>query len=133
MVPFLSAVAGAYGGAVVQRVTDQGADAAADATVGWGRRLLARLLGSPRGRQVGDAVTDLGENADDPAFTAAVYAQVKRALAEDAELAGQIAALVAEAPAEAAAGKYRVTVTGSTGVQVGDGNTQTINVSGLPG
>lgn len=73
--PFLSAVAGAYGGAVVQRVTDQGADAAAGVTVGWGRRLMARLLGSSRGRQVGEAVTDLGENADDPAFTAAVWAR----------------------------------------------------------
>jgi len=121
-------VAGAYGGAVVQRMTDEGTDAAADATVSWGRRVLARLLGSSRGQQIGDAVTDLGENLEDPAFTAAVFAQVRRALAEDPELAAQIA----EVRAETSAGKFAVTVTASTGVHVGDHNTQTITLVEKP-
>lgn len=128
VVPFLSATAGAYGSAVVQRVTDQSAAATADATVGWGRRLLGRFLLSPRSEQVGAAVTDVAENPGDEAFTAALYAQVRRALAEDGLLAGEVAGLLAEAGVSG--GRFTVSVSGSTGVQVGDHNTQTITVSG---
>lgn len=121
VVPFLSAAAGAYGSAVVSKATEQGTAAAADATVGVGRRLLERLLSSRRSAQVGAAVTDLAENPADEAFTAAVFAQVRRALAEDGELAAEIAAMVAASPVRA--DTYTVTVTNSTGVQVGRDNT----------
>ncbi|MFI7544441.1 hypothetical protein [Actinoplanes sp. NPDC049599] len=124
VVPFLSAAAGAYGSAVVAKVSERGSDAAADATVGVGRRLLDRLLASRRSAQVGAAVTDLGENPDDDAFAAAVFAQVKRALAEDAELAEEIAAIVAAAPVRG--DTFTVTVTNSTGVQVGNNNVQSV-------
>jgi len=125
VVPFLSAAAGAYGSAVVTKATEQGTDAAADATVGVGRKLLGRLLGSSRSAQVGAAVTDLGENPGDEAFAAAVFAQVKRALAEDGELRDDIAAMVAAAPAQP--GTFTVTVTGSTGVQIGNHNVLSVH------
>jgi hypothetical protein len=125
VVPLLSAAAGAYGSAVVSKATEQGTDAAANATVGAGRRLLGRLLKSPRAAQVGAAVTDLGENPDDEAFAAAVYAQVKRALSEDAELAEEIAAIVAASPVRG--DTFTVTVTNSTGVQVGDHNVLSVH------
>ncbi|BCJ65686.1 hypothetical protein GCM10009779_02710 [Polymorphospora rubra] len=131
VVPFLSAAAGVYGSAVVQRVTDRGADVTADVAVGWGRRLMGLFLGSSRSAQVGAAVTDVAENPDDEAFTAALFAQVRRALAEDDRLAGEVAAILAEAGV-AGGSKFTVTVSGSTGVQVGDHNTQTITMAPPP-
>ena len=125
VVPFLSAAAGAYGSAVVTKATEQGTDAAADATVGLGGRLLGRLLTSRRSAQVGAAVTDLGENPDDEAFAAAVFAQVKRALSEDVELTEQIAAMIAAAPVRG--DTFTVTVTNSTGVQVGSNNVLSVH------
>lgn len=123
VVPFLSAAAGAYGSAVVQRVTERSADVTADATVGWGRRLLGRLLASSRSAQVGGAMTDMAENPEDEAFIAALFAQVKRALAEDRRLADEIAGLLTEAGVPGS--RFTVTVSQSAGVQVGDHNTQT--------
>jgi hypothetical protein len=123
VVPYLSALAGAYGHAVIEKVSDESADAAADATVGIGRRILRRLLAIPHaGQAIGAAVTDLAEHPDDEDFTAGVRAQVKKAIAADPALLAEIAQLLADA--EADPGKYRVAVSGSQGVQIGDHNTQ---------
>jgi hypothetical protein len=125
VVPFLSAAAGAYGSAVVEKVREEGTEAAADATVAVGRRLLGRFLRSSRSTQVAAVVTELGENPGDDAFMTAVFAQVKRALAEDAGLAEEVSAIVAGAPVSG--GRFVVTVTGSTGVQVGNNNAQSVH------
>lgn len=115
----------------MQRVTDRGAEATADVAVGWGRLLLGLLLVSSRAEQVGAAVTDVAENPGDEAFTAALFAQVRRALAEDDRLAAEVAGLLAEAGVSGGS-RFTVTVSGSTGVQVGDHNTQTITVPTPP-
>ncbi|WP_433205906.1 hypothetical protein ACQP00_38615 [Dactylosporangium sp. CS-047395] len=124
VVPYLSAAAGAYGAAVVQRVSDETADATADAAVGLGRRLLRRLFGSSRGEQVRAAVVDLATNPADEGLADVMRAQVRAALTTDPKLLAEVARLVAR-PAP------NVTVTGSQGVQIGDGNVQH-NTFGAP-
>ncbi|MFG3553699.1 hypothetical protein ACGGAQ_04860 [Micromonospora sp. NPDC047557] len=121
VVPHLTAVAGAYGGAVVQRVVDQSADVTADAGVGVGRRLLQRLLRSGRSAQIGQAVTEVGEQPDDRASRERLRAVVVEALSEDAQLTKDVARVVADAGMPG----WSVTTLGSQGVQVGSHNTQT--------
>ena len=85
--PYLGAVAGAYGGAVLQRLQDE----ATNSTVEVGRRLLDRLLGRDESRPaIEAAVTDLAEHPEDEDFQAAVRAQVRKALTADPELAAEI-------------------------------------------
>ncbi|MFF5182110.1 hypothetical protein ACFY2Q_29225 [Micromonospora sp. NPDC000316] len=121
VVPYLTAVAAAYGGAVVQRVVDQSADATAEAGVGVGRRVLRRLLGSGRSGQIVLAVTEVGEQPDDEAGRELLRAAVVTALSEDAQLAEDVARVLADAGVSG----WSVTVLGSQGVQVGSRNTQT--------
>jgi hypothetical protein len=130
VMPYLAAAASVYGGAVVQRVADQAADATTEASVGLGRRLLRRLSGSARAAQIEDAVADLGGQPDDEAQAGIVRAQVRKALTDDPALADEIAQMLAAAGH--GGGRYSVTVTGSQGVQIGDRNTQT-NTFGTPG
>jgi hypothetical protein len=124
--PFLTAAIGAYGGQVVSKAMDQAVDhgvgAAADATVGIGRRMLGRLLRSSRSEEIAAAVDHAAKQPDE-ASAAALLAQLRQALSDDAELAADLVSLLPAAPA-----KYQVTVTDSTGVQTGDGNTLTIHV-----
>ncbi|RAO15240.1 RIP homotypic interaction motif-containing protein [Micromonospora noduli] len=120
VVPYLTAVAGAYGGAVVQRVVDQSADATAGAGMSVGRRVLRRLLGSGRSAQIGQAVTEVGEQPDDEASRELLRAVVVKALSEDAQLAVDVVRVLGDAGVHGS-----VTVLGSQGVQVGSHNTQT--------
>ena len=124
VLPYVSAVAGAYGGAVLDRVRDQVSDAGADATVSLGRRLLLRLLGrSESAAAIEGAVVDLAEYPSDEDFQAAVRAQIKKALRDDAQLRTDLAALLADA--QASGGISGVMITDSQGVQVGNQNIQT--------
>ncbi|MEV0133665.1 hypothetical protein AB0H83_35035 [Dactylosporangium sp. NPDC050688] len=127
VLPYLSAVAGAYGSAVVQRVSDGAADATAGATLGVGRRLARRLFGSSRSSQVQSAVVDLAEQPDDEGLTDVLRAQVRAALAADAALLADVVQLLG-----VAGGKSTVTVSGSQGVQIGEGNTQTNTFNAPP-
>ncbi|GAA4263881.1 hypothetical protein GCM10022255_112440 [Dactylosporangium darangshiense] len=127
MVPYLSAAAGAYGAAVVQRVGDGASDATADAALGLGRRLARRLFGSSRSEQVRAAVVEVAERPGDEVLADLLRAQVRAALAEDPALAAEVAAMLTTATGR----KFTVTVSGSQGIQVGDGNTQT-NTFGMP-
>ncbi|GAA1526358.1 hypothetical protein GCM10009827_048940 [Dactylosporangium maewongense] len=117
VVPFVSAAVGAYGTAVVQRVADQASDATVDGTIGVGRRVLARLFRSGRGAQIEGAVVDLAGSPADEDLAEIVRAQVRAALAQDPELAAEIARLLPARPG--------FTITKSNGVQVGENNTQT--------
>ena len=89
VVPYASAAAAAYGGAVLAKVRDD----AADATVGLGRRLLQRIFGTrtdgelePLPGPVADVVAD---PADEDAL-AALRLAVRKALAADAGLQDQV-------------------------------------------
>jgi len=123
VVPYVAAAAAAYGGAVVQKVTDAAVDGGADATVGWGRRLLRRLFASGRSAQVTEAVQELAQDPADEASLALVRAQVLKAVAADPQLAGELAGMLRAAGA--GGDQYRVTITHSAGFQVGSHNTQT--------
>jgi hypothetical protein len=131
VVPHVSAAVAAYGGAVIQRVTDQAVDGGADVTVGWGRRLLARLFASGRGPQVSEAVRELVDDPEDEASMALVRAQVLKAVTADPELASDLREMVAQA--QPAGDRYSVTVSSSSCFQIGSHNIQTNhNVTGQP-
>ena len=94
VVPYASAAAAAYGGAVLAKVRDD----AADATVGLGRRLLQRIFGArgpdePLPGPVADVVAD---PADEDA-AAALRLAVRKALAVDPELQGEVGDMLAQA------------------------------------
>jgi RIP homotypic interaction motif (RHIM)-containing protein len=124
MVPYVSAVAGAYGGAVLEKLKTESTDAAADATVGLGRKLLdAVRRRSPAAPAIEAAVVELADDADDQDLRDILGARLKRALAADPELAAEIGALLRQAPGG-------VTITNSQGIQVGDHNEQTNHFGG---
>ncbi|MFC0040449.1 hypothetical protein [Actinomadura rayongensis] len=101
---YVTTAASAYGGAVLARTQDQ----AADATVGFGRRLAQRIFGvRAEGEDVPEALADVIADPDDGDNQAALRKAIRKALTADTELAEQVAAMLAEAP---------------NGLQVGDGS-----------
>lgn len=121
VVPYLTAAATFYGTQVLDKVTDRSTDIVADATTSWGQRILERFRSSGRAKEIETAVLDVAENPADETFTAALLAQVNRALREDPTLAAEIAELAATSPAPAST--YTVTVTNSPQAIVGNYNT----------
>ncbi|MET8148728.1 hypothetical protein ACIBSW_12735 [Actinoplanes sp. NPDC049668] len=130
VVPYVTAAAAVYGGAVVQKVADAAGDAGADATVSLGRRLLRRLFASRRGDQVRAAVVEVGEQPDDEASVAVLRAQVLKALSQEPALVEELSRMLGQAGA--GGDRYTVTVSGGQGVQVGSGNTQTNTFTSPP-
>ena len=95
MTPYVSAAVGAYGGAVLVRVRDE----AADATVGLGRRLLQRVFGTKgEGEPLPGPLADLAADSGDEDALAAVRLLVRKALAADPVLAGEVGSMLAGAP-----------------------------------
>lgn len=91
MTPYISAAAGAYGGAVLARVRDD----AADATVGLGRRLLQRVFGTKdEGEPLPGPLADLAADPEDGDALAAVRLLVRRALAADPVLAAEVRSML---------------------------------------
>jgi hypothetical protein len=88
--PYVTAAIGAYGTAVLTRAEE----AAADATVSLGQRILLRITGRGPRPEVEGAVEDLAESPDDEDARAALRMQIKKALREDPELAADIAGLL---------------------------------------
>ena len=122
--PYVTAAVGAYGGAVLAKANDQ----AADATVGLGRRILQRIFGT---RAVGDVpqpVSDLAADPYDPDLQAALRVALRRMLAADAELAGDLRGMLAETAAVTvtASGERSIAAQSITGVaSTGDDATVT--------
>lgn len=101
IVPYMSAAASAYGGAVLARVRDD----AADATVGLGRRLLQRIFGTRApGEQLPDSLADVVSNPRDDDAAAALRLAVRKALEASPTLREEVEGMLAAA---------RVTVTSS--------------------
>lgn len=130
VVPYVSAAAAAYGGAVAQKVTDSASDATANVTVGLGRRLLRRLFASGRGDQVRAAVVEVGEQPGDEASVAVLRAQVLKALSQEPGLVQEVSDMLREAGV--GGDRYTVMISGSQGFQVGSGNTQTNTFTSPP-
>ena len=73
-------------------------DTAATESVKLGQRLLARIFSRAKAKEpIKAAVTDLAETVDDPDFQAALRAQLKKILRDDAELAAELAEMLAAA------------------------------------
>ncbi|GAT68895.1 hypothetical protein PS9374_04560 [Planomonospora sphaerica] len=99
-IPYVSAAASAYGGAVLARTQDQ----AADATVAWGQRLLQRLFGTTATEEEPpEAVADLAAAPEDPDVQAAMRLAIRKALAADAQLAAEITDMLGQAEAAVSA------------------------------
>jgi hypothetical protein len=97
-VKFVIAVARHHGSAVLDHMEDDASDAAADATVGLGERLLRRLLGRPESRAaIGAAVTDVAEHPDEEDYTAVLRVQIRKALEADPQLAGEVSGMLTNA------------------------------------
>jgi len=91
VVPYLTAAAGAYGAAVLSRIHDS----AADTTVGFGSRLLRRLLQrEDSAPALESAVLDLAEDPADNDRQAALRLQIRKILAADEELAADVSGMI---------------------------------------
>lgn len=117
--PYVTAAVGAYGGAVLARVNDQ----AADATVGLGRRMLRRIFGARAAGDVPQPVADLAGDPGDADLQAALRVAIRKVLAEDAELAGDLRGMLAGAAvAVTASGERSIAAQSVSGVaSTGDG------------
>ncbi|MFF8950035.1 hypothetical protein ACF09I_14795 [Streptomyces sp. NPDC014940] len=109
--PYLTAAVGAYGAAVLTRAQD----AAADATVGLGQRILQSLWrrGDEAGRAELERVVDEAADEQDDVYSAAVLSRLlRRALRDDPGLQEDLSALL---PAPAA-GTVTITASGERSI-----------------
>lgn len=119
--PMMSAAVGAYGAGVLSRVED----AAADATVGLGRRLLHRVWHrSAQPEALQGAVAELAQAPADPDALAGLRLQLRKVLAQDSQLLAEIAGMLpARGAVATASGERSVAVGGNNSgiVSTGDG------------
>jgi hypothetical protein len=118
VVPYVTAAAGAYGSAVLDKVRDQ----AIDATINLGRQLMHRIFGEPLPAPVEAAVQDLAGDPQDPDRVAPIRRQIRIALEADPALAADVARMVQNAPIHIEAlGDRSVAVEENLGIiQTGD-------------
>ncbi|MFJ3513303.1 MULTISPECIES: hypothetical protein [unclassified Streptomyces] len=126
VVASVGAAVGAYGTAVLTR----GEDAAADATVRLGQRLLARLRRDPQSEgQIVEAVEDVAAHPGDDDYLGLLRAKIVRVVEGDGALAGELAALLAAAgrPVVTVSGDRTVALRENTGiVSLGDHASNTV-------
>jgi len=119
VVPVIGAAVGAYGAGVLTRV-EQGA---ADATVGLGQRVLARLLHhAARPALLEEAVVDLAADGQNPDALAVLRQQVRKILAASPEVMAQLAEMLPPAPTVTASGAGSVAIGGNNTGSVTTGN-----------
>ena len=119
--PYASAAAAAYGGAVLAKVRDD----AADVTVGLGCRLLQRIFGTRgHGEPLPEAVADVVADPADEDAVAALRLAVRKALAADAGLQGEVRDMLAQASVSVtASGERSIAAQVISGVAVTGDNT----------
>jgi hypothetical protein len=116
VLPYVSAAAAAYGGAVLAKVSDD----AADATVGLGRRLLQLIFGTRReGEPLPDVVAGLVADPVDEDTAATLRLAVRKALAADTLLQAEVRDMLAHAGvAVTAIGARSIAAQAITGIAV---------------
>ena len=123
--PYVTAAVGAYGASVLARSQD----AAADATVGLGRRILQRIFGTrDDGEQAPEVLAELAAEPGDEDLQAVLRVHIRKALAADTDLAREIRAMLADAP-EASGASVRATGNRSIAAQTISGTAITGDVS----
>lgn len=89
--PYVTAAAGAYGGAVLTKAKDE----AAGATVALGRRLARRIFGAHEpSDEMPEALADVIADPEDPDNQAALRKAIRKALTDDEALATEVRAMV---------------------------------------
>lgn len=88
--PYMAGALSAYGMAVLGKAQET----AADATVGWGRRLLQRILCAG---EAPEALADLAEDPEDADLQAALRVQLGKMLRSDESLTEEVRSMLAEA------------------------------------
>jgi hypothetical protein len=119
VVPYATAAAAAYGGAVLAKVRDD----AEDATAGLGSRLLQRIFGTRgQGERLPEPVADLVADPADEGAAAALRLAVRKALAADPVLQGEVRDMLAQAGVSITASGARTIEEGGEviGVEIGD-------------
>lgn len=115
MWPYVAAAISGYGTAVLRKSED----AAADVTLGWGRRLIQRVFGTG---EAPEAVIDLADDPEDTDLQAALRVQLRKMLASDQCLAAEVRVMLAEVPSDS---RFRGAVSNAVvGSEVGGDNIQ---------
>ncbi|MEV6868930.1 hypothetical protein AB0M44_49185 [Streptosporangium subroseum] len=122
VMPYVTAAVSAYGGAVLARAQEN----AADATVGWGRKILQRIFGveSTDGETL-EAIAELAEDPD----SVDLQARIRKALDTDPNLAAEVAQMVEQARVQLAMGHGQVIAHASGHAQQANLGQGTMNVS----
>ena len=121
VVPYVTAVATAYGGQTLEKLRDEALDRASDATLGLGRRLLKRILGREESRAVIEgALVEVGASPDDEDSVASLRLQIRKALAADPALAAEVAQML-HSGSTATAGDHGMAAGGDVSIQASSG------------
>jgi len=119
IVPAIGAAVGAYGTGVLTRAED----AAADATVSLGRRILAKILHhTPRRAPLETAVTDLAADGQDPDAVAALRLQLRKILTQNPQLIAELAEMLPPARQASATGDRSVAIAGDSSAPISTGD-----------
>jgi hypothetical protein len=101
MVPYVTTALTAYGGAVLAKVQDD----AADATVGFGRKLLQRIFGHKRdGEPLPPVLAKVIANPGDQDYLGTLRSTIRDTLEGDAQMLAEVREIVAQARAAVNAG-----------------------------
>ncbi|MFI7454714.1 hypothetical protein ACIBQX_45085 [Nonomuraea sp. NPDC049714] len=128
--PYVSAAVAAYGVRVLEKATDDSAEAG----VAWGRRILQRIFGT-REEDAPGPIQDLAERPDDADLQAMLCATIGKALRQDDELIQEIRTFLAVAASQGAS-RAALTVTASAADQAQQavqGSGSQINTFHAPG
>jgi hypothetical protein len=102
MVPYVTTALSAYGGAVLSKVQDD----AADATVGFGRRLLQRIFGRKRqGEPLPPVLAKVAANPGDQDYLGSLRAAIREALEGDAQMLAEVREILAQARPDVTVGR----------------------------
>ena len=93
--PYVTAAAGAYGGAVLAKTSDM----VADATVGAGVRVLQRVFGRNRAEDpLPEPLADVVAHPGDEEFLAVLKVAIRKALERDVAMLADVRAIVPRGP-----------------------------------
>jgi hypothetical protein len=130
VVPYVTAVASAYGARTLEKLREQVLDQASDATVELGRRLLNRIFGQEESRAaIEGALVEVGSAPGDEDAVASLRLQIRKALAADPVLAAEVAQMVQSGPA-VSAGDHGVAAGGDISLSATSGGVASWTIHG---